>query len=199
MSRHDFTRAVFRSALARANGRVHFGGPDDDAERPPHESDVWITTDDAWDYAEWLDRRASKLGYYAQDHIVDAPSPSEALVAWSGSFFPWHHGWKAYHAELEHGALGKDVPDDITWARVNSWDKIKEKHRQLLELQAELDALAAEEGLPEPPPVPGLPYELPDRAGDGVKKVAGEIGSNLQTVAIIAAIVGGIYLLKTVK
>lgn len=190
MSRADFARAAFDTILAR-HGAVSFGGPGDDKTRPPHEADAWISTDDAWDYAEWLDRRVDKVsaaGSFVYENIIghENQEPAEiAYAAWNGEWLPWEDSWKQYHAELRDSSL----------ARFNSWEKIKEKHRQLLELRDELDGIAQSVGL-KVPTIQGLPYELPDRVGDGIKKGAEQLGSNLTTVAVIAAIVGGVMLLR---
>lgn len=192
MSRADFARAAFDTILVRARGNdVTFGGPGDDQTRPPHEADAWISKEDSWDYAEWVDRRVDKVAAaaaFVYENIVGHPNQETAEIAfaaWNGEWLPWEDSWKQYHAELR----------DSDWARVNSWDKIKEKHRQLLELREELDVIAQSVGL-KVPKIASLPYELPERVGDGVMEGAKQLGSNLTTVAIIAAIVGGVYLLK---
>lgn len=190
MSRADFARAAFDAILAQ-HAPVTFGGPGDDQTRPPHEADAWISTEDAWDYAEWVNRRVDKVSAassFVYENIVGHPNQETAEIAfaaWNGEWLPWENAWKQYHADLR----------DSTWARANSWDKTKEKHRQLLELRDELDVIAQSVGL-KVPTIQGLPYELPERVGDGVKEGAKQLSANLSTVAIIAAIVGGVMLLR---
>lgn len=193
MSRADFTRAAFRSILASSRGAAtpRFAGPGDAWDRPPHEADLWISTDDAWDYAKWVDGKAKKLDEevgqifaaavgHPNQQAADFPS---AMA--NGRWRPWLADWTVYHDKLR----------DSTWERVNSWDKTREWHRQLLELQNEWAAVGGMLDY-EVSPIPSLPYEAPERAGDGFNKAVDKLGSNLSSVAIIAAVVGGIYLLR---
>lgn len=207
MSRANFARAAFRAILAKDSRRQtllqlpRFGGPGDDVSRPPHEADAWISTDDAWDYAQWVDIRVEKLDIVSDilyENLVGHPDQEAVAIAYAevnGRWLPWLDDWRSYHADLR----------DSTWARVNSWDKIREWHRQLLEFREDWKAVADMIGL-SMPKIASLPYELPDRVGDGFKKGLEDLGKGakqtadvITVVAIAAAVLGGVYLVKTVK
>ena len=91
-------------AAARAGGAVRVG------EKPPHEDDVWISTDDALDYAAWLDRRVEELdaSFLAW---LDSPETFARALEWNRKTGfgkdPWHvtdpwvEQWRRYFAELQ--------------------------------------------------------------------------------------------------
>lgn len=146
----------------------------------PHEEDWWVSTDDALDYARWLNRNVTQLDVAWQRALTSVPTAQTFGLEW----IPWLAQWRAEHAALETG----------WWDRVNSWDKIKQRHVELVALRAK--AIAAGVDAPELDTVPKDPEERwGETVVDGVAK-AGAASQTLTLVVGVAAVAALIYVLK---
>ncbi len=160
-------------------------------EPVPHGDDWWISTDDAKDYAAWLNRRvddtagrfgAARAALTLQDYgPYNDPLSSRAIAlhALEAEWLAWEYQWKQFYAGIT----------ESWWARVNSWDTIRTRHAELLHFRARLATL----GLTNVPAIAGLPSDgpSPGKVGGGLEKAANKISTGIVIaigigVAIIA-------------
>lgn len=132
-------------------------------EAVPHGDDWWISTDDARDYAAWLDRRVNetdalftaaiaKLGLQSWDMTLPVPQGAGPFLTLYAEYLSWSGKWRAFYASVE----------DSWFARVNSWETIKARHAELVELRNRLKNLNVV-------PVPSIappPTDPGEKAGD---------------------------------
>lgn len=116
---------------------------------PPHESDWWISTGDALDYAEWLARRIERyhqavLAWMLAPELAGRPTEylarAELVSKWlTDSDWPaWRNRWLAYVQELREAWDGWQLFGPVVQGaldpRVNSWYTIRDRwHREFLE------------------------------------------------------------------
>ena len=150
---------------------VEFGAD----EEPPHEDEWWISTDDALDYAEYVDRRVRELVDARVRWLHAGKTKEDAIWAGKTNFSAEMDGWNAYVDEIRKSLL----------ARVNSWDKTKEWHRKFLWMEKEAKSL----GLPAPSM--GKRPEDPNVVGTGL-----EIVNSTTLLLGAAAALGAVLLLR---
>lgn len=153
----------------------------------PHGTDWWVSTDDALDYANWLDGEIEKIEYEVTYRWPSDQATLPAFLRWVGEFNPiwgmWRQEWKAYLEELRS-----------SWfARVNSWYTIRDKWHAELVRRAKR---ATELKLPHRA-VCGQPKEPIDQAKEDVIAAAEFGWSTFTKIAFVGAIVAGGYLVYT--
>jgi hypothetical protein len=152
--------AIQPDEVVRIGERARVGGP-------PHEDDVWISTEDAYDYAVWLNRRAEALDAEFVEWL-NAPAHFGAALEWNRETGfgrdpwrvsdPWIERWRRYFGDLT----------ESWWARVNSWEETKARHAELLEFVAVAEA----KGLPVEK-VEALPEEVTDKVPGAAESATG--------------------------
>lgn len=147
----------------------------------PHEDDLWISTDDTMDYAAWLDRRVKELdGAFKKPEALAKP----AVYTWGATeWVPWWLAWNLFHEQLKQN-----------WTdRLNSWETVKQRHRELVELRAK--ALVA--GVAAPPLDP-TPKDPEAKLAGGVANAVGGIttGAVALGVGAVAIVLFALYATK---
>lgn len=167
-------RAIVRAEKTRARG-TSIG-----ADAPPHEDDWWISTDDALDYAEWLNQRVISF-----ERTLEEWSTRDAAAAgaWrrQREWDRWINDWRAYLDSLRVSFI----------ARVNSWEHLKARHFELIGL-----ATWAEEAGMNKVDVGEPPREPLATLSSAAGKAAGTLADILRPLAFI---VGGVALLVLIR
>lgn len=142
------------------------GAPD----TPPHEGDAWITTDDARDYARWLNGKVEALNGEAARWMYDAATVRQAnewfrATDWS----MWRaERWRPYFLDLEAS----------WWARVDSWRDTKDFHREYEAKRAHAAALGLPLSSASAAPKPDeVTDQLGRQAGEWYEELKGGVAS----------------------
>lgn len=161
------------------------GNPD----KPPHGDDLWISTDEAENYATYLDGKINQLhdwlsmGEEPEDlaKFIGTKNATQFFIT-ATNFFAWEQKWDMAHYQMR----------ELTQFN-NSWDQLVQYHRELKAYADEFKALLKPlEGEVVPPPeVPPPP--------DGPKTGPGKDTEETDIVTIGAVALGALGLFLLLK
>lgn len=166
-------------------GRTRFG-------EVPHVDDVWISVEDAAEYAAYIDAKATELASWVSlgeepEDVAQCLSPADTktLILNMGSFGPWFGKWKMAYEDFQKGTFQ------------GSWEGLVQWHKELKSFADTFGELAkkcaASQGKPQidvPPPQVEPPPEDVPKFGPGQNQ-----HSDTMALGIVALGVFGAWLL----
>jgi hypothetical protein len=166
-------RALRSSSSSSSSGSTIVG-------QVPHESDLWISTDDALDYAEHLQQKVVNVQQSIAEWTARDPAAADAWAR-AREWDRWLGLWLAYLEDLRSSWL----------ARVNSWETIQARHFELVGLASMAEGAGmrkTDAGVPARDPLA--------QAGAALGGAAGTLADILKPLALIAAAVAAVVLLR---
>lgn len=158
---------------------------------PPGQGQWIITTDDVLSYVKYVDLLAVATNQAATFWQTDPPGcPTRCILAFgqwnqnmgvSGPWQLWYEGWRDFALAMQTSY----------WARINGWDSVTQKHKELLGFLQDARAL----GLPNVPadkPLPSGPYSWKGLT-DEVSGAAAKTQGVLDDLVILGLLAVGVF------
>lgn len=191
------TKDVFNRILLKDRFRANvprFGGPATpppdvgNPENAPHADDLWISTDDAAEYAAYIDAKVNELGNWLSlgeepEDLAKAIGESAAakFFVQAASYAAWAGRWK----------LANQGYSDTDY--IATWDLLVQWHKELKayadDFQKLFENASKPVAVPSPGPVPGESTKV----GPGENKEESDL---VVGGLVVAGVLGLFFLLK---